>query len=104
MDATVDGQVEAVFGVRLGDGQYEARRGAAEFRGGRLVHLQVGTSKALEADGGLTVAVTLLTDVSDAAPDSSGFVPARAADRVYVKGALDSMMDVGLVLVRRDVS
>jgi hypothetical protein len=42
VDETRDGVVEAVFGVLQNVGYYEAFRGVAGFRGGKLVALQVG--------------------------------------------------------------
>ena len=96
-----DGLVEAVFGVLLFDGYYEAWPGVAGFQGGKLVGLRIGRAAPLEDDDGLTTGFTLLSDVAEA-PAKSGYALGRAVSRVYVHGALDSEADFGQVYVSTD--
>jgi hypothetical protein len=103
MDETRVGLVEAVFGVLVDDGHYEAFRGVAGFRGGKLVALQVGRAAPQEDDAGLTAGFTLLADLS-AALAGRGPSVSRAVTRVYVNGALDSETDLGDVQVSTDPS
>jgi hypothetical protein len=98
VDEVADGRDEMLFGVLLFDEHYEACRGYAEFRGGRLVGLQVGRSPARRDGDGLTIGFTVLTDVADPPPGSE-YTTGRAVSRVYVKGALDSETGLGSVFV-----
>ena len=102
MNDAADGVVEAVFGVLLAGDRYEAHRGRAEFRGGKLVGLQIGRIPGRQDEGGLTVGFTLLTAVAGEPSGAGTFARGRAVTRVYVRGVLDSEADLGDVDVSTD--
>lgn len=100
MDDVADGLVEAVFGVMLTAGHYEARRGQLEFRAGRLVGMRVGRHE-LSSEVGLTVGLTIFP--TPLVPDTGASIStARAVVRVYSRGALDGETDLGEVSVHTE--
>jgi hypothetical protein len=103
MSDTTDGMVEALFCVLLADDRYEAHRGRAEFREGKLVGLRIGRVVPGRQDAvGLTVGFTILAAFT-AEPSGPGqFARGHAFTRVYVGGVLDSETDLGDVDVSTD--
>jgi hypothetical protein len=102
MNNTADGEVEALFCVLLAGDRYDAQRGWAEFRGGRLVGLQVGRSQVQRDGGGLTAGFTLLKSFTAEPPGPGQYGRGLAATRVYSRGVLAGEMELGDVEVNTD--
>ena len=96
MGDVADGVVDAVFGVMLTAGHYEARAGQLVFGGGLLIGLRFGRH-AQHDDDGLTVGLIMFP-----VPPAPGGGPARAVVRVYSRGTLYSETDLGEVTVEAD--
>jgi hypothetical protein len=96
MDKGADEVVDAVLGVVIVAGSYEARRGQLEFRGGRLIGVRF-THHQWQSDDGLTIGLVVFP-----APPKSGAGSARAVLRVYARGTLDTETDLGEVSVDPD--
>jgi hypothetical protein len=102
MNAPRDGTVEAVFGVQLAGGYYEACRGEAEFRGGKLVRVQIGHLPGWEDEDGLTIGFTLLPSAGRAMAAAGEFVRGPGVTRVYARGVLDVEVNLGPVQINTD--
>jgi hypothetical protein len=96
MDKVAHEVVDAVFGVVIIAGRYEARWGQLEFRGGRLIGVRFAHHQ-WQSDDGLTIGLVIFP-----APPASGVESARAVLRVYTCGALDTETDLGEVIVGSD--
>src|SRR5688572_12943580 len=92
-----DGVFDTVLGVLLDADRYDAHRGRVEFRGGKLVRLQIGDSRAWEDSAGLTVGFVAFPDFPRGPAGPGEYVPARGVTRVYVGGCLDTEADTGPV-------
>jgi len=99
MNAPSDGMVELVFGLQVADGFYDASRGHAEYREGRLVRLRIGSQPGWENDAGLTVGFTAFPDIDRGMVGKDGYVLAQGETRVYVNGRLDSADSTGPVFL-----
>jgi hypothetical protein len=102
MNGAADGVVEALFCVLLAGDRYEAQRGWAEFREGKLVGLQVGRAQVQQDGGGLTAGFTLLKAFTAEPPGPGEFGRGSAVTRVYSRGALVNETDLGEVAVSAD--
>jgi hypothetical protein len=101
MDQASDGVTPVIFGVLLADGCYDAHRGEAEFRGGRLVRVEFGHFRD-ENPGGLTAGYTTFPTLAPGPPDADGFTRAPGVNHVYARGELVTTVDLGWVSVRLD--
>ena len=99
MNAPKHGMVELVFGLQVADGFYDASRGHAEFRDGRLVRLRIGSQPGWESDAGLTVGFTVFPDIDRGAVGKDGYVLAQGETRVYVNGRLDHAASTGPIFL-----
>ena len=102
MTDVADGVVLVVFGVRLVDEHYEAERGSIEFRGGRLVRLQIGHLPAWDDPGGLTIGFTLLPTVTGPLSPGAAFAGHPAVTRAYARGVLAAETEHDAVFVNTD--
>src|SRR5437763_1401181 len=97
MGEASDGVADAVFGVLVVTGYYEAARGRAEFRSGGLVGLRIGQQPAWEAAAGLPIGFTGFPGFGRGDAPAGEYVPARGLTRVFVRGVLDAEADTGPV-------